>query len=589
MKIVLSILFSIICVQAAWGFDSEAGEPGFNDGSGNIETKDEPEEEIDAEEIETKDEPEEGFFDLLALPNQVIYEILDRLELKERFYLAQVCHRLRNMLIRDRRYLLVDRNWDPSPPLLAAMENLPLEERFRLLARGDELSFAALLLDRPNINLGTPFLDRDYPETDLLRAVREGNIQEVRFLLGYEGSEDQGSDIEPSSTQEARTLSAAESLRLTGSQEARTFSDIESIRLAVEIAVTNENREMLRVLFGENLLGFALLLLDNPDLDVNTRDRYSNETPLIEAVRRGDIQLVEGLLADERTDINAGNSRGVTALNWAVELRDYEMVNLLLADPGVDINAGGTPGTMIRGFGANNPGTSLYLAVQNGDRAMVEILLADSRIDPTVVTHEFFGTPLDLAMEKPRARPYMEDEICLIELLLNHKSATQDPFINYLGANLRQAILYGNLEGMELLLRGRAPENQEVESVLKRYHKLVKYALNNNLINIHELNNGQNPPLLHEATELLNIELMRLLLARPSVDVNELYGELTALDLTRRRMLVNQRAVERNQEARDLLREFGGEYWYEHIARRAGQVAALIVLWSAGFGVSSLL
>ncbi len=98
--------------------------------------------------------------------------------------------------------------------------------------------------------------------------------------------------------------------------------------------------------------------------DINARDIISGETLLHQAVKLGDPEVIELLLA-EGADISAitDDARGHTPLHSAVRAGNHPVVETLL-DAGVDIQA------------PNNFGeTPLYYAVESGDMSMVGLLL----------------------------------------------------------------------------------------------------------------------------------------------------------------------------------------------------------------------
>ena len=73
-------------------------------------------------------------------------------------------------------------------------------------------------------------------------------------------------------------------------------------------------------------------------------------------------EALRALLA-KKADVNAAQTDGTTALNWAVQSNDLAMVNSLLA-AGADAKVGNRAGA-----------TSLYLAVVNGNAEMIDRLL----------------------------------------------------------------------------------------------------------------------------------------------------------------------------------------------------------------------
>ena len=96
--------------------------------------------------------------------------------------------------------------------------------------------------------------------------------------------------------------------------------------------------------------------------------------PLIEAVKAGDTEAVRALVAS-RTDVNAPEVDGTTALHWAAHFDNLAAADLL-------IRAGANVKT------ANRYGiTPLWLACINGSEAMVEKLLA-AGADPNTTMRE---------------------------------------------------------------------------------------------------------------------------------------------------------------------------------------------------------
>jgi ankyrin repeat protein len=86
------------------------------------------------------------------------------------------------------------------------------------------------------------------------------------------------------------------------------------------------------------------------------------ESPLIDAVKKQDLQTVRALLK-QKASINATEADGFTALHWAAQRNDVQLVELLL---GAGANAKATTRYNI---------TPLYLAAMNGNAAMIERLL----------------------------------------------------------------------------------------------------------------------------------------------------------------------------------------------------------------------
>jgi uncharacterized protein len=123
-------------------------------------------------------------------------------------------------------------------------------------------------------------------------------------------------------------------------------------------------------------------------LCVSTVGAAGTGAPLADAVQRGDNQAVLSLLK-KRTDVNAPQPDGATALHWAAYLDDAETTALLL-------RAGARADT------PNNYGiTPLALASGNGNAAIIDQLLK-AGADPNRVVRTA-ETPLMLAARAGRA------------------------------------------------------------------------------------------------------------------------------------------------------------------------------------------
>ena len=104
-------------------------------------------------------------------------------------------------------------------------------------------------------------------------------------------------------------------------------------------------------------IGVATVLLSALGLNAAT------ETPLLDAVKRGDAAAVRSLLR-ARTDANVADADGTSALHWAAQRDDLKAVEALLAG-GADAKAANRYGV-----------TALSLAATNGNAAMIQRLLA---------------------------------------------------------------------------------------------------------------------------------------------------------------------------------------------------------------------
>jgi ankyrin repeat protein len=78
------------------------------------------------------------------------------------------------------------------------------------------------------------------------------------------------------------------------------------------------------------------IFLSLPGVDPNIEDRKTHKTPLMTAICRPDLEMVQVLLQSKTVDINAQNSRGETALMCATRENNFELVRQLVEDHGAD-------------------------------------------------------------------------------------------------------------------------------------------------------------------------------------------------------------------------------------------------------------
>lgn len=104
------------------------------------------------------------------------------------------------------------------------------------------------------------------------------------------------------------------------------------------------------------------------------RAQAATPLPLVDAVKDGNHAAVQSLLR-QKTNVNAAEPDGTTALHWAVRADDVELVRLLLRS-GANVRAANRYGV-----------TPLQLAAVNGNVAMAQSLL-DAGADPNAVLPE---------------------------------------------------------------------------------------------------------------------------------------------------------------------------------------------------------
>ncbi len=109
-----------------------------------------------------------------------------------------------------------------------------------------------------------------------------------------------------------------------------------------------------------------------------------DDRSLVEAVRSGDVEAVQGLI-EAGTDVNVAQGDGMTALHWAAKRRDVEIAEMLI-QAGADVEAG----TRIGQY------TPLHLASRSGAARITELLL-EAGSDPDRATTNSGAKPIHFA------------------------------------------------------------------------------------------------------------------------------------------------------------------------------------------------
>ncbi|HEY7391392.1 MAG TPA: ankyrin repeat domain-containing protein [Bryobacteraceae bacterium] len=134
-------------------------------------------------------------------------------------------------------------------------------------------------------------------------------------------------------------------------------------------------------------------------LGVSLAASAASLSPVADAAQTGAIGTVRTLI-HQKADVNAAQSDGATALQWAAYRNNVEMVSVLLA-AGANVNL------------ANHDGvTPLWLAAQNGNAPLIEKLL-NAGADPNE-HHPNGETPLMMASRA--------GSVDAIKVLLDHKA-----------------------------------------------------------------------------------------------------------------------------------------------------------------------
>lgn len=182
-------------------------------------------------------------------------------------------------------------------------------------------------------------------------------------------------------------------------------------------------------------------LIANKNVDLNKQD-YSGVTALMCVAMQGKVEAVRLLLANTRIDPNIQDRSGSTALMFAAAYNKDEVVKMLLADARVDPNKVD-----------EDWNTALTWAVEKNAVLAVKELLLDKRVDVNVVTGGF--TPLLLAVSKN----YTE----IIQVLLENNKVNPNINCSAFGRTaLMGAAITGDIKTVEAFL---AKANREINPV----------------------------------------------------------------------------------------------------------------------------
>ena len=169
-----------------------------------------------------------------------------------------------------------------------------------------------------------------------------------------------------------------------------------------------------RILLGDTPLFSAIRLgyfefveefLDRPDVDPNAKN-WIGDTPLILAAKIGNEWAADILLSHSKIKKNTKSFDGKTPLIWGSRNGHKKVVRLFLSRGDIDPNRRDENGY-----------TALMYAIFRNSAGMVDILLADPRID-VGASHPVWGTTLDFA------RQYAQEGI--IEAIRRHPTNNQD-------------------------------------------------------------------------------------------------------------------------------------------------------------------
>ena len=147
------------------------------------------------------------------------------------------------------------------------------------------------------------------------------------------------------------------------------------------LLATRMNNTKISILLIELISNFKKYLEDDPAIDALDR---VNSTPLLNAIDKGNIDIVESLI-DNHAKVNAINHDGHIPLLEAIKNGNNDIIKLLI-DNGADVNAKDKYGD-----------TPLSLAIENDNNDIRELLIKKGANDNAI--NDGGDTPLSLATE----------------------------------------------------------------------------------------------------------------------------------------------------------------------------------------------
>ena len=267
------------------------------------------------------------------------------------------------------------------------------------------------------------------------------------------------------------------------------------------------NRTPLIIAVEKNFVDIIELLLEHENIDVNIKNNY-NQTPLIIAVEKNFVDIVKLLLGHNNIDVNIQNNYNQTPLHIALYTNN-DIVKLLLEYKDININ-------LINKYGE----TPLHIAANKNNIDIVKLLLQRNDININII-NKYDGTPLHIAANN--------NNIDIVKLLLQRNDININLINKYGETPLHIAANNNNIDIVKLLLLQRNDINV---NLINEYGEtplhiaannnntdIVNLLLKNGNIKVNIKNKNDNT-LLHIAANNNNIDIVELLLEREDIKVN---------------------------------------------------------------------
>ena len=262
-----------------------------------------------------------------------------------------------------------------------------------------------------------------------------------------------------------------------------------------------------------------------PDYELEkSPDGCRPKSPLIFEIKHGEgVYGAEGLAlrvisADENTDINAKDERGMTALQYAVIKGYPKLIAKLLAFENIEVNSQDNGGL-----------TALHHAVMQGNRQVVNALLAHEGIDVDIKDGSGL-TALHHAV--------MQKNWQAVQALVAHEGIDVDIKDGSGLTALHHAVIQRNHQAMDTLLGRKTIEvnSQDGDGLTALHHAIlqgstraVKALLAHEGIDT-EVKDGQGRTALQLANELEYKEIVQSLAVNPKGKLATVWGRLKQID-----------------------------------------------------------
>jgi uncharacterized protein len=197
-----------------------------------------------------------------------------------------------------------------------------------------------------------------FGNTALIYAAAGGHMDLVRYLVAYGVQVNAKNQIGMTALQRAKMQGHSEIVALLKKYGAED----ETQRIARDAGTAGDKAPLLQSARDGNLQKLKACLASGADVNAQNGEGW---TALMIATVKGYKEVLQTLLAQERTNVNARTHQGWTALRFAVSMGDSETVRILL-DAGAEVNAPDHDGW-----------TALMQAAGEGNLECLEILLAE--------------------------------------------------------------------------------------------------------------------------------------------------------------------------------------------------------------------